>query len=192
MAKDQQGLALAGSSASAEAFDHAVADYFGLTGDPVGALKTALASDPAFALGGVAIADLFMIGGFRGDHPEVSGALAAADAAIGGASSREKLHLAAAKALSAGRASDALLDLGGHSERLADRRAGAAPCPGRLLLSRPTACDARFGRACAAGLGPRQPADSFVLGTYAFGLEETNELGRAEDAARDALARNPR
>jgi hypothetical protein len=44
MAKDQQGLPLAGAPGSAEAFDRAVADYYGLTGDPVGRLKAALAS----------------------------------------------------------------------------------------------------------------------------------------------------
>ena len=38
MAKDQQGLCLAGAPASAEAFDRAVADYYGLTGVPVGKL----------------------------------------------------------------------------------------------------------------------------------------------------------
>ena len=42
----------------------------------------ALARDPGFALGGVAIAALYMIGGFRGDHPEVVKALGAAEPAI--------------------------------------------------------------------------------------------------------------
>ncbi|HYA72577.1 MAG TPA: hypothetical protein VEF36_05430, partial [Roseiarcus sp.] len=51
MARDQQGLTLAGSPGSAEAFDRAVADYYGLTGDPVGILKEAVERDPAFALG---------------------------------------------------------------------------------------------------------------------------------------------
>ena len=106
MAKDQQGLALAGATESASAFDRAVADYWGLTGDPVGKLKAALAVDPSFALGATAIADLFLVGGFRGDHPEVTNALAAAEAAIGGASQRERRHLAAAKAWAAGRAFD--------------------------------------------------------------------------------------
>ena len=69
MAKDQQGLPLAGGPESAVAFDRAVADYWGLTGDPVGGLKAALAADPSFALGAIAIGDLFLIGGFRGDHP---------------------------------------------------------------------------------------------------------------------------
>ncbi len=36
------------------------------------------------------------------------------------------------------------------------------------------------------------PLTSFVLGAYAFGLEEAGELGRAEDTAREALALNPK
>jgi hypothetical protein len=46
MAKDQQGLALTGAPESATSSDSAIADYYGLTGDPVGVLKSALARDP--------------------------------------------------------------------------------------------------------------------------------------------------
>ncbi len=192
MAKDQQGLPLTGSPESAAAFDRAVADYWGLTGDPVGTLKQALARDASFALGGVMIAGLFMIGGFRGDHPEVTDAIAAAEAAVAGASARENLHLDAVRAWADGRAPDAI-------------RAWEA-----ILTDWPTdALALRFGqdayfftgqpvalRDSVARVLPAwdrdNPLASFVLGAYAFGLEETNELGRAEDAAREALARNPR
>jgi hypothetical protein len=39
MARDQQGLPLSGAPDSGKAFDCAVADYYALTGDPVGILS---------------------------------------------------------------------------------------------------------------------------------------------------------
>jgi tetratricopeptide (TPR) repeat protein len=190
MAKDQQGLALTGAPESAAAFDRAIADYYGLTGDPVGVLKAALARDRGFALGAVAIAALYMIGGFRGDHPEVRSALRAAEAAIGGASERERRHFAAATAWAQGETSQAIL---GWETILADHPTDA--------LALRLAQDAYFflGRSaairdCAARVLPAwdrdNPLASFVLGLYAFGLEETGDLKRAEDFGREALAHN--
>jgi tetratricopeptide (TPR) repeat protein len=192
MAKDQQGLDLVGAPESAAAFDRAIADYYGLTGDPVGVLKSALARDPDFALGGVAIAALYMIGGLRGDHPEVASALRVAEAAIESASERERRHLAAAKAWAHGETSRAIV---GWETILAD-------CPTDALALR-LVQDAYFflGRSaairdCAERVMPAwnrdNPLASFVLGLYAFGLEETGDLKRAERFGREALARNPR
>jgi tetratricopeptide (TPR) repeat protein len=192
MAKDQQGPALSGASESAAAFDRAISDYYGLTGDPVGVLKSALARDPDFALGGVAIATLYMIGGFRGDHPEVMNALRGAEAAIGRATERERRHLAAAKAWARGETSRAILGwetiLNDHpTDALALRLAQDA----YFFLGRSAAI-----RDCAARVLPAwdrdNPLTSFVHGLYAFGLEETGDLRRAEDFGREALARNPR
>jgi len=192
MAADQQGLKLAGAPQSAAAFDGAVADYYGLTGDPVGILKQALAEDPHFILGGVGVAGLFMIGGFRADHPEVVNALRFAKAAADGATERERLHLSAVHAWSEGRSLDAVL---AWERILADWPKDA------LAL--------RFGQDAYFFLGQANalrdsvarvlpswerdnPLRSFILGAYAFGLEESGELGRAEDAARAALEANPR
>ena len=192
MAKDQQGLTLAGSPRSAEAFDRAVADYFGLTGDPVGILKQALESDPEFALGAVAIAGLFMIGGFRGDHPQVTAALASAESAIRSASSRERMHLAAARAWSEGRSPDAAL---AWEAILADWPTDALALrfcqDAYLFLGRSLSIRDSVARVLPAW-NFDNPLSSFVLGAYAFGLEETGELGLAEEAGRKALARNPR
>jgi tetratricopeptide (TPR) repeat protein len=192
MARDQQGLALAGAPDSAGAFDRAMADYYGLTGDPVGVLKSALARDPGFALGGVAIAALTMIGGFRGDHPEVMGALRAAEAGIGRSSRREQNHLAAAKAWARGEFSRAIM----RWERiLADHPTDALALrlvqDAYFFLGRSAAI-----RDCAERVLPAwdrdNPLAGFVLGLYAFGLEETGDLKRAEDFGREALVRNPR
>ena len=192
MARDQQGLTLTGSPKSAAAFDQAIAEYYGLTGDPVGILKQALARDPEFALGGAAIAALYMIGGFRGDHPEVAKALGAAEQTIGRATERERRHLAAASAWAEGKTSQAILSwetiLVDHpTDALALRLAQDA----YFFLGRSVAI-----RDCAARVLPAwergNPLASFVLGLYAFGLEETGDLKRAEDFGREALSRNPR
>lgn len=192
MARDQQGLELAGRPESGAAFDRAIADYYGLTGDPVGVLKSALARDPGFALGGVAIAALYMIGGFRGDHPEVVSGLGAAEAAIGSASERERRHLAAARKWAQGETSEAVRGwetiLVDHpTDALALRLAEDA----YFFLGRSAAIRDCAARALPAW-DPGNPLASFVLGLYAFGLEETGDLKRAEDFGREALARNPR
>jgi tetratricopeptide (TPR) repeat protein len=190
MAKDQQGLELTGARESAAAFDRAMADYYGLTGDPVGLLKFALARDPDFALGGIAIAALFMIGGFRGDHPEVVSALRAAERAIGRASRRERNHLAAAKAWARGETSQAIVGwetiLDDHpTDALALRLAQDA----YFFLGQSAAIRDCAARALPAW-DPDNPLTSFILGLYAFGLEETGDLSQAEDFGRRALARN--
>ena len=191
MARDQLGLPLAGSEASAQAYDRAVSDYWGLTGDPVGALKPALAADPDFALGAAAIAGFFLIGGFRGDHPEVVGALAAAKRALPHASERERLHVAAIEAWAEGRSIDATLAweailVDWPTDALALRFGQDA----YFFLGQPLAIRDQVARVLPAW-DRGHPLASFVLGAYAFGLEEAGELGRAEEAAREALALAP-
>ncbi len=191
MAKDQLGLPLAGSDASARAYDRAVSDYWGLTGDPVGALKQALARDPAFVLGAAAIAALFLIGGFRGDHPEVVGAIAATERGLPNASPREKLHIAAGRAWAEGRPIDATLIwetilVDWPTDALALRFAQDA----YFFLGQSQAIRDSVARVLPAW-DRSHPLASFVLGAYAFGLEETGELARAEQTAREALALNP-
>jgi tetratricopeptide (TPR) repeat protein len=192
MAKDQQGLKLAGSPESAAAFDRAIADYYGLTGDPVGILNQALADDPDFALGAVAIAAFYLIGGFRGDHAQVAKALGAAGRAIGRASERERRHFAAVGAWAMGETSRAI---DGWEAILADHPTDALALrlaqDAYYFLGRSVAI-----RDCAARVlpawDPGNPLRSFILGLYAFGLEETGDLRRAEDFGRDALNLNPR
>ncbi|HXZ15177.1 MAG TPA: hypothetical protein VEH77_04260, partial [Roseiarcus sp.] len=191
MAKDQLGLPLQGSEAAAAAYDRAVNDYWGVGGDPVGVLKRALEEDPGFPLGAAAIAGLFLIGGFRGDHPEVTGAIAAAERAGARASERERLHLEAVKAWADGRSIEAalaweaiLVDF--PTDALALRFAQDA----YFFLGRSAAIRDSVARVLPAW-DRDHPLTSFVLGAYAFGLEETGELGRAEETAREALALNP-
>src|SRR5580658_3448492 len=190
MARDQQGLEIAGAPASAEALDSAVSDYYAWKGDPIATLQEAVDKDPAFNLGSSAIASLFLLNGFRGDNPAVTRAIAAAEAAQPGASSRERRHLEAAKAWASGQI------------------IGATDIWEDILVDHPTdALALRFAHDSYFYLGHslsirdsvarvlpawdrENPNYGFVLGQYAFGLEEAGELRRAEDFARQAIARN--
>jgi tetratricopeptide (TPR) repeat protein len=191
MPRDAQGHEITGTPDSVEAFDRAIADYYALRDDPVGGLKAALAKDQGFALGAIAIAALFLVGGFRPDHAEVRNALKAARAAAKSATPREKLHLEAVETWAEGRMRDAtavweeiLLD---HpTDALALRLAQ----DGYLLLGGSAAM-----RDSVARVLPQwpdsDPLTGFVLGARAFGLEETGDYAAAEACARQALARNP-
>jgi tetratricopeptide (TPR) repeat protein len=190
MTTDAQGLAVSGSPESVATLDRAVDDYYGWKGDPIGLLQGALDRDPAFTLGASAIASLYVLNGFRGDNPAVATALAAAEAAIGGATSREKRHLEAARAWASGaivRATDIWEDI------LVDHSADA--------LALRFAHDSYFYlghsqsiRDSVARVLPfwdrANPNYGYVLGAYAFGLEEIGELRRAEEVGRAAIARN--
>ncbi len=191
MPRDAQGLDLTGSADSAATFDKAVADYYALGGDPVGKLKSALSRDPGFALGATAIAALYLVGGFRGDHAEVKAALKAARGAGRRASAREKLHLEAVETWAEGRLRDATAV---WEEILVDHPTDALA----LRLGQ----DAYFFSGHSAAMRDSvarvlpewrddDPLTSFVLGLRAFGLEETGDYAGADKLAREALARNP-
>jgi tetratricopeptide (TPR) repeat protein len=190
MAKDAQGLALAGSTDSADAFDQAVDDYYGWKGDPVGLLQGALDRDPAFNLGASAIASLYVLNGFRGDNPAVTTALAAAEASVGGATSRERRHLQAAKAWAAGqiiRATDIWEDI--LVDHPVDALALRFAHDSYFYLGHSLSIRDSVARVLPFW-DPVNPNYGYVLGAYAFGLEEAGELRRAEEVGRAAIARN--
>ncbi len=191
MLRDARGLELTGSRGSVESFDRAIVDYYALGGDPVGKLKSALAADPAFALGAVAVAALFLLGGFRPDHAEVKAALKAARAAARRATPRENLHLEAVETWAEGRLRDATAV---WEEILVDYP--------RDALALRLAQDAYFFLGASAAMRDSvarvlpewrddDPLTGAVLGLRAFGLEETGDYAGAETFAREALRRNP-
>ncbi|CAN7309481.1 MULTISPECIES: tetratricopeptide repeat protein [unclassified Caballeronia] len=190
MAADAQGLPVTASNESAIALDCAISDYFGWKGDPVTGLQSAVGEDPGFGLGSSVIASLFLLGGFRGDHPFVTTALGAAERASAGATSREVLHFAAARALAAGEISNAihiwesiLVDY--PTDALALRFAHDGYfCLGQSLSIRDS-----IARVLPEW-DPQGENYGYILGQYAFGLEEAGELRRAEEVAHAAIARN--
>jgi tetratricopeptide (TPR) repeat protein len=190
MAKDQQGLDIAGAPASAAALDRAVTEYLAWKGDPIAVLQEAVDRDPAFTLGASAIASLFLLNGFRGDNPAVTRAIGAAEAALSGASSREKRHLAAAKAWAAG---EIVAATGVWEDILVDHPTDALALrfahDSYFYLGHSLSIRDSVARVLPAW-DRANPNYGFVLGQYAFGLEEAGELRRAEEVGRGAIARN--
>jgi hypothetical protein len=190
MARDQQGLDVTGSVDSAVALDQAVADYLAWKGDPIAILRDATAADGSFMLGHAAIASLFLLNGFRGDNPAVVSAIEAADAASGGATAREKRHLAATRAWAAGGIvaatdiwEDILLD---HpTDTLALRFAHDT----YFYLGHSLSIRDSIARVMPAW-DAKRPHYGYILGQYAFGLEEAGELRRAEAVGREAIGLN--
>lgn len=191
MSKDRQGLTVTGSGASVAALDRVLHDYYAWTGDILGELDGAVKADPGFALGHATMATILNLGGFRGDHPAVTAAIAAAESRAAGTTERERAHLAVARDLAAG------------AMRSAARRCEA------ILLDHPRdALALRYATDLYYYLGDSaairdtvarvlplwdeaDPLFGFLLGRYAFGLEEAGELDRAFAVARRALAINP-
>jgi hypothetical protein len=190
MAQDAQGVMVTGSTASVEALDRAVSDYYAWKGDPVSLLKNAAEADPAFSLGQSATASLLLLSGFTGDNTAVAEAISAAQQTVAGGTARERMHFYAARAMAAGE----LFNAAGIWEE--------------ILLEHPRdALALRFAHDTYFYLGESQSIrDSvarvlphwsasdahygFVLGQYAFGLEETGELRRAEDTGLRAIEIN--
>jgi tetratricopeptide (TPR) repeat protein len=179
------------SGASDLALGTALAEYLGWVGDPAATLSAAVEADPGFILGHTTIAALNSLGGAKGDAPQVEAALAAAGALANGATPREKLHLAGAKAWAAG-------DITGAA---ASWEAALQNDPRDLLALR-LAHDTHFYLGASDKLRDvplsvlpaydHDPAQrGFVLGMAAFGLEETGDYTRAENLGREAVSLNP-
>ncbi len=191
MAKDLQGLFVTGTPASAEALDLAIADYYAWKGDPVAALQGAATLDPTFMLGHAATASLFLLSGFRGDNAAVVAALNSAAAVSKGATSREQRHLTAAQAWANGAIiqatniwEDILLD---HpTDALALRFAHDT----YFYLGHSLSIRDSIARVLPAW-GEDDPFHGYILGQYAFGLEESGELHKAEVIGMKAIALNP-
>jgi tetratricopeptide (TPR) repeat protein len=120
----------------------------------------------------------------------VTRAIAAAEAAQSGASSRERRHLAAAKAWAAGqiiRATDIWEDI--LVDHPTDALALRFAHDSYFYLGHSLSIRDSVARVLPAW-DRESPNYGFVLGQYAFGLEEAGELRRAEEFGRQAIARN--
>ncbi len=190
--QDPRGVPLtSGSAESVSAYEEALDQILGFAGDPVGVLERLVERDPACVQAHLAKAAIYA----WALHPSFVGrAREALDAArkAGPGLEHERRQAAAVEAWLDGRYSDA--------GREFDALLAAQP---RHLTALFFAHQADFfaGRTGALEARPRRTLEAlsadqrgrgFVLGMWAFGLEENGRFAAAEEAGREAVAAEPR
>jgi hypothetical protein len=181
------------SSTSSAALNHAERALWRMVsffGDPLQDLDAAIAADPAWSLAPVMKCNFICTLTEPALLPQAREALDAARAQLGHANEREQTHFIAAELALAGRWRDA--------SALWDLLLRHYPRDMLALISAHLfdfyRGDARNLRARVARVLPDWPEDDalqpYVLGMYAFGLEESNLYQRAEDAGRRAVVGN--
>ncbi len=190
MHTDAQGNALSGATVEATTlFDQAIEAFNTFCGDPVGLADQAIAMAPGFAMAHILKAHLF---GLATEPEAAKEARAILDTVKSlRLSEREASHVAALELLLGGEWTAAASALDRHN---ADHPHDILALQSGHLMD--------FYRANARSLRDRIarvlptwsgdiPGHSILIGMHAFGLEETGDYGRAEDAGRRALDLQP-
>jgi tetratricopeptide (TPR) repeat protein len=190
--RDPRGVAMTvGDADSPERYEAALFDVLGYAGDPIGKIEAALADDPGLVMGHLLRAHTFLFALQPGFAAKAAASIAAAEGLMGGATGRERLHLAAAMAWAAGdyagagAAFDAILTAEPRDltalmfAHQADFFGGTTP-----IARRPAAALAHWDGSLAG--------HGFVQSMLAFGLEEAGEYRQAEALGRAAVAANPK
>ena len=189
MKTDAQGLQLATASDQAVAgYDAAVEALAGFKVDPAVHAKAALKADPDFAMGHALRGYFYLMLGVPAVHAKARASLARAEQGV--ATPREHAHFLGLQAWCDG---DLITAVGRWEKLLIEH-------PSDLMALNLTTSfyfhsgDALNLRDTVARVLPAwsedMPGFGYVLGKYAFGLEECGDYGRAEDCARRAVAIN--
>jgi tetratricopeptide (TPR) repeat protein len=181
-----------GSAASLARYERAAELTVAYSGDPLAVIDEALAEDPELAIGHCLRAGLAIMSSEKGTLPLVEASVAAVAALGNRANDRERAHAAAARLFLAGDFAAAIRAYGRILlDHPRDLLALQIAHVGDFLLG-----ETQLLRDRVAGVLPHWdrevPGYGYVLGMYAFGLEETALYRRAEDAGRQALALGPR
>jgi tetratricopeptide (TPR) repeat protein len=186
---DARGIPL--SSGTAEAIAHyetAIGQLQSYVGDPIASIDQATAASPAFVAGHLAKALMLATLAERQFAPAIAESIAAARKHGAKANDRERGLMAAAQHLADGAWNDACLAIDGVL--VEHPRDALALQIGHLMDF--YRGDAQNLRNRVARVMPHWshdvPGYSYVLGMYAFGLEEMNQYAEAEETARAALA----
>ena len=176
---------------SLEILETAIRQFQSYRGDAVATIDGALAGDPDFVAGHIFRTEMNMMLWEKSVMPEVEAGLGRLEALAGGATERERAHIAAIADWAAG-------DWQGMSARL-DRIVADEPRDvvalqvGHLSDFFQGDRDNLRGRVARAlpAYSRDDPGYGFLLGMAAFGLEECGDYGAAEDAGRQAISLEP-
>ncbi|WP_287187914.1 hypothetical protein [Mesorhizobium sp.] len=190
MITDNQNKALSGATVEAvKLYNEAVKAFNIYRGDPVGLLNRAIELAPDFAMAHILKAHLFGLATEPGATNEAKAIVARVKSQR--LSEREASHVAALDLLLEGQWTAAAVALDRHS--VDHPHDIVALQSGHLMdFYRANARDLRDRIARALpNWSADMPGYSILLGMYSFGLEETGDYGRAEDAGRRALDLQP-
>ena len=190
MHQDKQDNPLSGASTEALGhFNDAVAAFNIYRGDPVALADQAIEASPGFAMAHILKAHLFALATEPEAAAEARQILATAKSLP--LNEREASHIGALELLIAGEWTRAAVALDRHSMRW-PRDLVALQCGHLMDFYRANARDMRDRIARALPHWSEDlPGYSIVLGMHAFGLEESGDYARAEDAGRRAVALQP-
>jgi tetratricopeptide (TPR) repeat protein len=186
--KDSRGMPLSTSNpdlvATLERATTLTASYFL---DPLAEVDRALAQDPDFAMAHCLRAGLAVMSSEKGATPMLADSLAALERCRGAINDRERAHAAAARAWLAGDFARSI-ELYGRVLHQYPRDLIALQVAhiGDFLLGQSQTLRDRVAQVLPQW-SEEVPGYSYVLGMYAFGLEETNLYERAEETGRRAL-----
>jgi tetratricopeptide (TPR) repeat protein len=180
------------SSGSLQQYEQALDLSLSYQLDPLATIQKALDADPTFAMGHCLRAGLAVMATDRGAVPMLTESVEAIEALGRRANDRERAHAAAARAWLQGdfagsihRYGDILVD---HPHDLLALQVAHV---GDFFLGQSSMLRDRLAQVLPMW-DTSTPGYGYVLGMYAFGLEETALYSRAEDIGRRALDINRR
>jgi len=190
---DARGLATSTTNAaSLERYERSLALLHGYYGDPLSLIDEAIEEDPAFMLGHVLRAALVITAGDNSVEPLLRESVEKGEKLVGTATDRERRHLFAAQAWLQHDFDKSVRLYGDIAvDHPRDSLALQVAHIGDFLLGQSTLLRDRIARALPAW-SKDDPEFGYLLGMYAFGLEETNLYEAAEEQGRRALALNRR
>ncbi len=164
----------------------------GFFADPLAEIEAALAEDPEFVMGHCFRAALFLISTEKAAEPELARSVERAEALGRRANDRERGHIAAARAWLAGDLRRSV-ELYGRvaMDHPYDLLAIQIAHQGDFFLGQSAMLRDRIARALPTW-SEQVPGYGYLLGMYAFGLEETGDYARAEESGRRAVGIQPR